>query len=60
MLTRFVLNQAWKHKGLALAGLAFYLYSQGKKKQQENTAPIHSSEEEESSAPKRAHRRSKR
>jgi len=53
MLTRFVLNQAWKHKGLALAGLAFYLYSQGKKKQTESTAPVHSSSAEEEETPMR-------
>jgi hypothetical protein len=61
MMTRFILNQAWKHKGLALAGLAFYLYSQGKKKQEERTAPVtSSSSEEEDSQPKRPRRRSRR
>jgi hypothetical protein len=61
MLTRFVLNQAWKHKGLALAGLAFYLYSQGKKKPKQDTAPVHSSveEEEESASPRRPQRKSR-
>jgi len=60
MLTRFILNQAWKHKGLALAGLAFYLYSQGKKKQHEDTAPVHSPSEEEASSPKKVPRRRRR
>ena len=60
MMTRFILNQAWKHKGLALAGLAFYLYSQGKKKE-ENTAPVRSSSsEEEDSQSRRPRRRSRR
>ena len=60
MMTRFILNQAWKHKGLALAGLAFYLYSQGKKKQEENTAPVATPREEESSHSGRPRRKARR
>lgn len=40
MLTRFVLHTIWRNKGIALAALAYYLFSQVKKKQSENGATM--------------------